>query len=71
MTNLLTVEAKVFSNTLIFLLQKCEKLLQQCKSCSHFFNKKSQCICHIFLQDRNFKVQLANNFIKFEQLGPG
>ena len=26
-----------------FLLQKCEKLLQ-CKSFSHFFNKKYQCI---------------------------
>ena len=30
MTNLLTVVAKVFSNTLIFLLQNCEQLLQ-CK----------------------------------------
>ena len=27
-----------------FLLKKCEKLLQQCKSFSHFFNKKFQCI---------------------------
>ena len=39
MTNLLTVVAKVFSDTLIFLLQKCEYLLQ-CKSYSHFYNKK-------------------------------
>ena len=35
MTNLLTVVAKVFSNTLLFLLQKCE-----CKSYSHFFQQK-------------------------------
>ena len=27
-----------------FLLKKCEKFLQ-CKSFSHFFNKKYQCIC--------------------------
>ena len=36
MTNSLTVVAKVFSNTLKFLLQKCEYLLQ-CKSYSLFF----------------------------------
>ena len=35
MTNTLTVVAKVFSNTLIFLLQKCES-----KSFSHFFQQK-------------------------------
>ena len=29
MTNLLTVVAKVFSNTLVILLQKCEQLLLQ------------------------------------------
>ena len=39
MTNLLTVVAELFSNTLIFLLQKCEKLLQ-CKSYSQIFSKK-------------------------------
>ena len=31
-----SVVAKVFSNTLIFLLQKCEK----CKSYSHFFSQQ-------------------------------
>ena len=46
MTNSLTVVAKIFSDTLIFLLQKCELLLQ-CKSYSHFSAKKYQCICHI------------------------
>ena len=30
MTNSLTVVAKVFSDTLIFLLQKCEKILMYC-----------------------------------------
>ena len=38
MTNLSTVVAIVFSNTLIFLLQKCEQLLQ-CESFSHFFQQ--------------------------------
>ena len=46
MINSLTVVAKIFSNTLIFLLQKYEKLLH-CKSYTHFFSKKYQCICHI------------------------
>ena len=35
---------------------------------THIFSaKKYQCICHI---SRNFNVTLANNFVKFEQLGP-
>ena len=38
MTNSLTVVAKVFSNTLIFVLQKCESILQ-CKIYSHFLAK--------------------------------
>ena len=36
------------SNTLLFLLGKCENLLQ-CKRFSHFFNKKYQCICNIYV----------------------
>ena len=57
MTNSLTFVAKVFSDILIFLLQK---------RYSHFFSKKKkyQYIFAIF-QDRNFKITLANNFVKF------
>ena len=53
MINLLTVVAKVFSNTLIFLLQKCE----------YIFSAKNINVFAIF-QDRNFNVTLAN-FVKF------
>ena len=54
MTNSLTAVAKVFSNTLILLLQKCE-----CKSYSHFFIKNIN-VFAIF-KDRNFDVTSANN----------
>ena len=66
LTNLLmtTVVAKVFSNTLIFLLQKCEQLM-----CSHFFQPKNINVFAIF-QDRIFNVTLANNFVKFLTNGP-
>ena len=44
MTNSLTVVAKVFSNTLIFLLQKCEELLQA----THNFSAKNINVFAIF-----------------------
>ena len=59
MTNSLTAVAKVFSNTLIFLLQK---LLT-------FFSAKNINVFAIF-QDRNFNVMLANTLIKFWTTGP-
>ena len=48
--NLVIVVAKVFSNTLIFLL--------------HFSAKKKINVFAIF-QDRHFNLTLANNFVKF------
>ena len=54
MTNSLTVVAKVFSDTLIFLLQKCAKA-------THIFSAKDSNVFAIF-QDRNFNVMLGNNF---------
>ena len=54
MTKLLTVAGKVFSNTLIFLLQTCE---------SHYFSKQIRVFATF--QDRNFNFTLVNNFIKF------
>ena len=62
MTKLLTVVAQVFSNTLIFLLQKCEQLFQR-KSYSHFFSKNINVFA--MFQDRNFTFMLDNNFFKF------
>ena len=40
-----------------FLLKQCEKLLQ-CKSFSHFFNKKYQCV---WLQSHKTLNELVNN----------
>ena len=60
MTNLLTVVAKVFSNTLIFLLPKFEVLLQY-KDYSHIFSKNINAL--VVFQDRNFDVILAKNFV--------
>ena len=55
---LLTVVAKVFSNTLIFLLKKCDKA-------THIFSAKNINVLAIF-QDRNFSITLATctNFFK-------
>ena len=65
MTNWLTDVEKVFSNTWIFLLQKCE----WCKSNSHFFSAKNINVFALF-QDRNFNVTLARNFVQFWTTGP-
>ena len=43
--------------------------LQKCKSYSHFFSKKFQHICVSL--DVNFNESLTNDFVSFEQLGPG
>ena len=56
MTSSLTVVAKVFLNTLIFLLQKLLTFF-------FFFSKNIKVI--VIFQDRSFNVTLANNFIKF------
>ena len=66
MANSLTVVAKVFSNTLILLLQKCEQLLQ-CKSCSHFSAQNIS--VYVIFQDRNFNVTLAYSLDKFRTTG--
>ena len=51
MTNSLTIVTKVFSDTLIFLLLKCEYPLQ-CKSYSCFFRKNINLFA--IFQDKNF-----------------
>ena len=56
MTNSLTVVAKVFSNTLRFLLQ-------------HIFQQKNVNVFALF-QDRNFNVTPANKMVSFKLLSP-
>ena len=65
MTNSLTVVAKIFSNSLIFLLQKFEKLLQwiYAKATHICFSAKNY-ECFAIFQDKNSKVTLPNNFVK-------
>ena len=53
MTNSLTDVAKVISNKLIVLLQKCELLT--------YFQQKNTNVVAIF-QDRNFNITLATHF---------
>ena len=55
------------SNTLLFLLEKCENLLQ-CKRFSDFSNKKLQWICNIYVL--NFNETLTNDVVNFEQPAP-
>ena len=52
-------------NILIFFA---EKNVSSCKSNSHFFSKKFQCICVTL--NVNFNISLTNNIVNFEQLGP-
>ena len=56
MTDSLTVVAEVFSNTLKFLLQKCEKLLT-------FFQQKISMYLPYFKIEK-ILTTLANNFVK-------
>ena len=58
MVKLLTVVAKVFSNTLIFFCKNVNA------KATHIFSVKNISVFAIF-QDRNFNPMLANNFIKF------
>ena len=53
----------------VFLLEKCENLLQS-KQFSHFSNKKKQCrsICNIYVS--NFNEMLTNDNVNFEQPAP-
>ena len=53
------------SNSQVFLLEKCEWLLQ---SYSHFFSKNIS--VYALFNDQSFNDILTNNIISFEQLGP-
>ena len=60
-TNWLTVVTKVFSNILIFFLQK---NVSSFAKATHIFSAKSTNVFAIS-QDRNFNVMLVKNFVKF------
>ena len=60
---MLTVVAKVFSDTLIVFAAK------MWVKATHIFSAKNIYVFSIF-QDRNLKVTLAKNFIKFWTTGP-
>ena len=59
MTNSLTFVVVVFSNTLIFLMQK-----NVSSFCNHNFQQKISMYLPYF-KKRNFNVMLTNNFVKF------
>ena len=65
---MLTVLVSIISNSQVFLLKKCEQLLQM-QSYSHFFSKNIR-ICSMF-NDQSFNDTLTNDIVSFEQLGPG
>ena len=67
MTNQLAVLAKVFSNTMIFLLQNVSSFCNA--KATHIYAAKNIKVFAIF-QDRNFNITLANNFVKFWTNGP-
>ena len=60
MTISFAVVANVFSNTLIFLLQKCKKLLQ-CKRYSDFFQQKKKKKKKISMYLPYFKIEMLRS----------
>ena len=68
MVKMLTVLVSRVSNSQVFLLKKCEKLLQMQKLLT-FFSKNSS--IYAIFTDQRFNNTLTNNIVSFEQLGPG
>ena len=59
MVRMLTVLVYTISNSLVFLLRKCD---------SHFFSKNIS--VYAILNDQCFNRTLTNDIVSFEQLGP-
>ena len=59
---MLTVLVRRISNSQVFLLKKCEKLL-------HFFSKNNS--LYAVFNDQSFNDTLTNDIVCFEQMGPG
>ena len=68
MVKMLTVLVSRISNSQVFLLKKCEQLLQMQKLLTFF--SKNISINAIF-NDQSFNNTVSNNIVSFEQLGPG
>ena len=66
---MLIVLVSTISNSHIFLLKKCEQLLQMQKLLTFFQQKKSS--IYAIFNDQSFNDTLTNDIVSFEQLGPG
>ena len=67
---ILTVIVRTISNSQVFLLKKCEELLQMQKLLT-FFRKNISIHVYAIFNDQSFNNTLTNDIISFEQLGPG
>ena len=67
MVEMLTFLVSSISSSQVFLLKKCEKLLQMQKLLT-FFSKNIS--VYAIFNDQSFNNTLTNNIVSFEQLGP-
>ena len=65
---MLTVLVSTISNSQVFLLKKCESLLQMQKLLT-FFSKNIS--VYAIFNNQSFNDMLTNDIVSFEQLGPG
>ena len=65
---MLTVLVSTITNSQVFLLKKCELLLQMHKLLTFFQQNIS---IYAIFNDQNFNDTLTNDIVSFEQLGPG
>ena len=68
MVKMLTILVNIISNLQLFLLKKCEKLLQMQKLLTFFFSKNIS--IYAIFNDQRFNDTLTNDIVSFEQLGP-
>ena len=68
MVKLLPFLVSTISNSQVFLLKKCEKLLQMQKLLTFFFSKNIS--AYALFDYQSFNITLTNDVVSFEQLGP-
>ena len=68
MVKVLTVLISTISNSHVFLLRKCEELLQMQKLLTFFFSKNIS--IYAIFNDQSFNDTLTIDIVSFEQLGP-
>ena len=66
---MLTVLVSTISNSQVFKLKKCEKLLQMQKLLAFFISKNIS--VYAIFNDQSFNNALSNDMVSFEQLGSG